>query len=480
MGKKSLLMFCMTAIACCAISTPCQGEEIDSAKVADAGLPVMYITTITGERPTFRTAKKENPDWIGNTITDEEKLPGRVYIQLKGETLYDSHEYIKDSTGMTIKVRGNTSALVSNKWPYKIKLQKKADLLCRGNDSIYKDKEWLLIRDENIRNMIGLKINELLKMQWTPAFRYVNVIMNGSYEGVYMLIESVKRKPKSRLDVSETGYIAEFDPYWWSESKYVESHLTWIPWLYMNYTFKYPDKDDITDEQLEYFAHFINKVEESLSDGTYSKYIDVESFARWMLARDILGNSDGAGSNIYLTKYDDTSDSKLMMGNLWDLEGSMKNEDKWDEVHNMGVFYYHDLFDVDSDDFLRMYKDIWRNDSAAIFEGILAFLNDYAQSEEAVAMNNSVALDKIRWDMDHDDIPHCIAHAQEWFTHRKEWLSTAMSTIKTSTEIEQERMELEKLERATTYYNLKGQKVKNPPTGVYIRQRHGQTIKVFK
>ena len=191
----------LTSILLYISSLHCLGNDIDSAQVADAGLPVVYITTITGERPTFRTAYKENPDWIGNTITDEEKLPGRVYIQFKGKTLYDSHEYVKDSTGMTIKVRGNTSAFLSNKWPYKIKLQKKADLLFRDNDSIYKDKEWILIKDEDIKNMIGFKVNELMKMQWTPAFKYVNVVMNGRYEGLYMLLESVKRNQKCRLKI---------------------------------------------------------------------------------------------------------------------------------------------------------------------------------------------------------------------------------------------------------------------------------------
>ena len=471
----------LTSILLYISSLHCLGNDIDSAQVADAGLPVVYITTITGERPTFRTAYKENPDWIGNTITDEEKLPGRVYIQFKGKTLYDSHEYVKDSTGITIKVRGNTSVFLSNKWPYKIKLQKKADLLFRDNDSIYKDKEWILIKDEDIKNMIGFKVNELMKMQWTPAFKYVNVVMNGRYEGLYMLLESVKRNQKCRLNVSETGFIAEFDPYWWSEPKYVESHLTWIPWLYMNYTFKYPDKDDITDEQLNYFADYIRKVEESLSDDNCQQFIDVESFARWMLARDILGNGDAAGSNIYFTKYDDTDNSKLEMANLWDLEGIMRTEKAWDQVHKMGVFYYHDLFDIDNNVFIKKYKEVWKTDSAAVFGGILTFLDDYNRSEEATAMNKSIELDNLRWDNDNTPIQTRIAEAKAWFNSRSQWLSYAVSTVLTSFEIEeQERIEAEKLERTTTYYNLKGQIIKNPPTGVYIRQRYGQTIKVFK
>ena len=464
----------LTIVLLCISSLHCMGNDIDSAQVINAGLPVMYINTITGEKPTFRIAYKENPDYIGNSITDEEKLPGRIYIQYHGEMIFDSHEYIKDSTGMTIKVRGNTSALLSKKWPYKIKLQKKADMLCRGNDSIYKDKNWILIRDENIRNMIGFKINELMGMQWTPAYRYVNVVMNGTYEGVYMLMESMNRNVKCRIDVDKNGYIGEFDPYWWNENFYIPSTLTWLPWLYMNYTFKYPDAEEITEDQIAYITEYLRKTEESLSDGTYQDFIDVESFARWMLARDILGNSDGAGSNIYFTKYDDTPNSKLMMANLWDLEGCMRNKNTWDEVHKMGIFYFHDLFNNKNEDFIIKYKNIWEAEAYTVIQGILSFLDSFEQSEEAIGLNKSIELDNIRWNNDNEPIQQCISDARTWFTDRGKWLSEAIANIKTEDEIQEH-------ERHNTYYNLKGYQVKPKKRGVYIRKGYGgNTQKIIK
>ena len=443
-----------------------KGQDISLLQVTKTGLPIVYITTETGEKPTFRIAYKDNPDYIGNTITDEEKLPGRVFIQYNGDTIFDSHEYIKDSLGMTIKVRGNTSALLSKKWPYKIKLQKKADMLCRGNDSIYKDKNWILIRDENIRNMIGFKVNELMGIQWTPAFKYVNVVMNGVYEGVYMLMESMNRNVKCRIDVDKNGFLGEFDPYWWNENFYIPSTLTWLPWLYMNYTFKYPDAEEITEDQIAYITEYLRKTEESLTDGTYRDFIDVESFARWMLARDILGNSDGAGSNIYFTKYDDTPDSKLKMANLWDLEGSMRNNNTWDAVHKMGIFYFHDLFDNENEEFIKKYKKIWETESSTIFHEILTFLESYEQSEEAIALNKSIDLDNLRWDNDNSPIPQCISDAKAWFTDRKKWLSEAIANIKTEEEIIEH-------EKYNIYYTLKGYQVKPKKRGVYIRKGYG-------
>lgn len=466
----------LTCILFCATLLPCMSKDVDTTLVAQAGFPVLVIETVNGEWPTFKIAQKTDSSYIGNSITEAEKVPGRVYLKYKNEIIYDSHEYIKDSLGMTIKVRGNTSAY-TDKRSYKIKLQKKADMLCRGVDSIYKDKNWILIKEKKLRNRVGFKINELAKLQWTPAFQYVNVIMNGSYEGIYILMESVKRNTKCRLDVSDTGYIAEYDPYFWNEDVFVWSNLNWITWLPMNYTFKYPDSEDITQEQIDYFATYIDKVEDSLHDGSYPDYIDVESFARWMIARDILGNSDGAGSNIFFTKYDNTPNSKIMMANLWDLDGIMKNENKWDEVHKKGIFYYFDLFEWSKNhDFRRMYKYIWNQEKDAIFDQMKNFLDEYPTSEEAIAMDKSIVLDNQRWNTDNDGVEVSIKNAKDWFTKRKKWLDDAIDDIYVGIE----NIQLDETEDTPVYYNLKGQRLNTPPTkGVYIRTTKGKKSHIF-
>ena len=64
----------------------------------------------------------------------------------------------------------------------------------------------------------------------------------------------------------------------------------------MKYTFKYPDPDEITADQYSYVQESISSVEKSLYNGTYDNFMDVESFARWLLAHDILGSHDAAGS----------------------------------------------------------------------------------------------------------------------------------------------------------------------------------------
>jgi len=129
-------------------------------------------------------------------------------------------------SGITLKIRGNTSAYGNIK-PYKINLQTKADLLNRGNDETYADKDWILINGDKMNTIVGFKISELIGMSWTPAYQFVHVVLNGQFRGLYLLMESVKRNPRCRLDVDkESGYIFEHDAYWWKEDVYLQTRLS--------------------------------------------------------------------------------------------------------------------------------------------------------------------------------------------------------------------------------------------------------------
>ena len=80
-----------------------------------------------------------------------------------------------------------------------------------------------MLRYDGLNTLVGLKVNELIEMQWTPQYCFVNLMINGDYRGIYILTESVKRDIDCRLNVDKTGYIIEYDAYWWNEDVYFES-----------------------------------------------------------------------------------------------------------------------------------------------------------------------------------------------------------------------------------------------------------------
>lgn len=361
---------------------------------------------------------------MGQSIRNATKVGGRMTITQNGQTLYDSGDYVEELSGMTIRIRGNSSAW-KDKRAYKIKLQQAADLLERGDDQTFADKEWLLINDETrqLNTMVGLKVNELLNLQWTPRFRFVNLTLNGDFQGLYLLIESVKRKT-SRLNVSKSGYIVEFDPYWWNEDVWFETLMTASKDA--KYTFKYPDTKDILPERIDSIRNYINAFDDGLvNKNQFAEYIDSTSFAAWMLAQDILGNYDAHGSNIFMTKYDDTNDSKLMMGCLWDFDAIMLTPDEWSNSRHLP--YFARLISNGTDrSVANAYYQLWEEVKDTLFIAIKDYLEAFVASEEGQFFDEAIATDNKRWGRRFPTLRQLANDAEAWFDSRKLWLETAI------------------------------------------------------
>jgi len=414
--------------------------------------------------PTYERAYAPDDGW-GMGIKNATKVPGRLFMTIGDSLLYDSGDYSEDYSGMTIKIRGNSSAVAFDKKPFKIKLQKKADLLMRGDENKFKDNEWLLLKDEKstLFKLIAFKVNQILGLQWTPEFKYVNLVINDEYWGLYELCESVKRNNSCRLNVADSGFIFEYDLFWWNEDLYVKSSLS-DPWT-LNYTFKYPQSKNMNDKQLSYFIKMIANCERSVSDEDYPQYIDVESFAAWILGHDLLGNHDGKGSNIFLTKKDTTDNSKVMMANLWDMDRIFEMEGNWDPSHN--IFFFKRLFRNKNKEFVRTYKEKWNKLSSALTDDLNTFLEEFSNSDLAEAIDKSTELDNNKWNTDFQSTRYYVNQAQKWLTSRKEWLETNISKLDSGTGIiyMYDHHDTEK----EAYYNLQGQRIDYPVRkGVYI------------
>ena len=287
--KKAFFVLWGLALSCFGANAQTQTPLIDQLKAT--GLPLVTITTVNNEWPTCEKIETAPEGCMGSTIVNATKVPGRIVITLGDSVLYDSGEYAKNVSGMNIKIRGNTSAYRTHP-SYKIKLQKKANLL-KGSGS-KKDKERALLNSNtsaNLRTVMGKQIALLCGIAWEPQDCYVNLVFNGKYCGDYLLSELVKRS-EGRCNVTETGYVIECDPYWWSEDKGEFSffHTTHLPYS-MAYTFKYPDAEVMTQEQWTYIRDVVYDFEDKMFNGEpIEEVFDISTMASWFLAHDISGS----------------------------------------------------------------------------------------------------------------------------------------------------------------------------------------------
>lgn len=175
-----------------------------------------------------------------------------------------------------VKVRGNASAWSENSKPYRIKFNKKQNLLGLHNGKKYKN--WVLLRTEDNfgTDYLGFKLaKEIYKTSkfdyYVSDCAYVHVIENEQYKGIYLLCEQ-NQVNEGRISINEnkakstdekTGYLLELDNYAWEDFKddWAKNHKDihsdkwkkgW-PWkgveeYHFDLDYKYQDKEvELTD-----------------------------------------------------------------------------------------------------------------------------------------------------------------------------------------------------------------------------------------
>ncbi len=167
--------------------TVTSGTSSASAEMYFSKLPVVYINTHDGADITSKTDYKDA----------DLKIQGNAEYNTETTTMYD---------GLTeIRGRGNSTWGMPKK-PYKLKLDKKTDLLGMG-----KNKHWVLLAnysDESLmRNTLSYDFSGALGMEHMSTV-HVTVILNGRYDGNYQLCEQV-RVDSTRVDVFDWESFAE-------------------------------------------------------------------------------------------------------------------------------------------------------------------------------------------------------------------------------------------------------------------------------
>ena len=470
-----------TCLALCFRASAATTPEELLTRCRETGLPILHIETVDSVMPTCDVAYPPEGCY-GKSITNNEKIAGRLWIEADGDTIYDSGNYMEKQSGITIKVRGNTSATKSGyygqKKPYKLKLQKKADLLFRGKDDIYADKDWILLRYVICETLTGNIANRTLQMPWTPAEKAVLLILNGDFRGMYLLTESVERNQNCRVNVSKSGFLYEYDVYWWNANYYIPSSN-----LKYNYTLKYPDEDDIKPWQEEYLTNSIHSVEEAIvTPDAIDNVLDVPSFARWIWVHDILGSSDAAGANVFITKYDTTATSKTAMACTWDFGMACANSQKkkWSRQH-YGSWCFPTFFELPQLSFLREYIDLYDKLAYKACDSIANQLDGLRVSPLAAQMDKGQILDDERW-IRHEVAPtKRLADLATYLRERKLDVDSMMTIVKE--DYERKIASVNMVRKATIQepvmcFDLLGRQVDPSASGItIIRYNDGTTEK---
>ena len=256
---------------------------------------------------------------------------------------YPYYEIIVDSC--KIRGRGNATWNDYPKKPYKIKLYNKHSLF-----GFPANKDWVLLAEycdkTLVRTAFMCEVSKAVGLDYTVNYQHVELILNGEYQGIYVLTDQVE-KANNRVDIEDDGFIIEDDNYYDKEPLYFTSSFG------NKFTFKYPDADkrniELDDDNYTFIKNFINNLENALlaipmDCESYRKYIDVKSFAKWYIVNEVLGNWE---PNLYYVL--PTRGSKLKMLPVWDAEWSLGLACKGNELRPDGwyLYPYESPWDID-------------------------------------------------------------------------------------------------------------------------------------
>jgi len=272
----------------------------------------------------------------GQVIPDDERIVVDMGIIYNGE---GNQNFINDPFNnydgkVSIELRGSSSQAYPKK-SYSFETQDE-----NGNNlnvsliDMPAENDWVLYApycDKSLmRNVLTYDLSNELG-QYAPRTKYCELVMNGQYEGVYVLIEKIKHDDNrvniSALEENDTigddltgGYIIKIDAFTGGGDGWLSAYND-----SMYYQYHYPDYQGILPVQKEYIQEFIYDFEtimfgDNYNDSTngYLDFLDKETLIDFIISNELAKNVDAYRKSTFMYKDKNSIDGKLKLGPLWD------------------------------------------------------------------------------------------------------------------------------------------------------------------
>ncbi len=310
--------------------------------------PIQRITTML---PII----KINTD--GRAIPDEPKVPASIGI-ISTSGMNDSEDPFGEYEGpIGIEKRGQSSLFLFPKVGYGFETKNS-----EGGDidtsflGLPAEEDWILhgpYSDKTLmRNVLAMQLANQIG-GYHSRTKYVELFINDRYEGVYVLMERIKRD-KNRVDIARLrdediegdeltgGYVFKIDkgtPDWFSNFDIVNRFGTKIGFQFVS-----PNRTSIKPEQEQYIESYVDSFELALDLGTfggksYEEYIDMQSFIDHFIIKELAKDVDAYRISSYYYKEKDSDGGRLYAGPVWDFNIAFGNADYCEGADVQGWMY---------------------------------------------------------------------------------------------------------------------------------------------
>ena len=361
------------------------------------------------------------------TTTDPSiaEIPSKDYY-LEGTLAVNGRGGYEDYTGKTeVKGRGNSTWGYPKK-PYRLKLNKKAEICGLG-----KAKNYVLLANHLdptlMLNSVAFKIGRLLELPFTNHAIPVDVVLNGIYKGSYLLTEQIEVK-ENRVDLDENNSVMwELDSYWDDEPKFKSTAFN-LPVMVKD--------PDLTTEQFEYWKKDFNAfttqfAKEPLEGNSYVDMIDIESVAKFLITFNLVHNMEiNHPKSVFLYK---EGNGKYVMGPIWDFdwaydyEGTSNHFGRYNtplfssSMNGVGTAFFQRF--LQDSRVKAIYKRTWQDFKNNKLDALLQYVDDYAVMLKPSVERNSELWENTR------SFDTKVKELKTWLRNRADYIDSEVSKL---------------------------------------------------
>ena len=279
----------------------------------------------------------------GQAILDDPKIKASMGIvnNANGQRNNVTDNFNEYNSFIGIELRGQSSQSFPMK-SYGIELWNNASvavkkpLLGMPNES-----DWVLYAPYTDKTLMHNFLAYTLSRKmgnWAARCRYVEVVLNNEYIGIYVLMEKIK-KDDSRVNITKIlntdvqgtavtgGYIFSIDK---QANGWFSSYPTNVGGNnFTQFSYIYPKESNIVQAQKNYLKSYVDSFEKGLQAPNFQdknlgwrKYANEQSFIDFLLINEVSRNVDGYRLSSYFNK---DRNGKITAGPVWDFDLAFRN-----------------------------------------------------------------------------------------------------------------------------------------------------------
>jgi subtilisin-like proprotein convertase family protein len=307
--------------------------QSDPFDFESSNLPLIYIDTDNQpipDEPGLLAYMQiiDNGEGTMNAVSDPFTYEGWIDIEVRGQS---TQMFPKKSFGLEMRDENNLEL----------------DTTMLGMPA---EEDWILYAPYSekslLQNWLAMSLGHQMS-GYHSRVRYCEVFIDGIYQGIYLLMEKIK-KGNDRVDIATLntdensgddltgGYIWRLD--WggdtgWSSEFPTPADANAFPY----FQFVYPNPDSVTVPQQEYLQAYVDSFEYALASPDFSfggkrydEFIDMNSFVETFIINEFSKNVDGYRLSSYFYKDKDSNNPHIISGPQWDFNLSFGNADYCD------------------------------------------------------------------------------------------------------------------------------------------------------